>query len=271
MPDLEQPLSIFPLGDSAITIDMSDCIDEQVNRKAVAIGKWLQDHPDAGRLDIIVAYSSVSVFYDPVKVRSANPDFPEGAFGWMRHRLEEAWHQAGRTSVQNETNLTAGPCENTGSTVQGEDTRLVIDSQRIIKMPVCYDGDFGPDLDEVSKSKGMSREEVIALHSSRIYRVYMIGFLPGFPYLAPIDARLAMAREVRPVPVMAGSVGIAGHQTGIYSLNSPGGWQIIGRTPVRLFDPSAAEPVLLKTGDEVQFFPVTPQEFDHLAPGKREG
>jgi len=251
MPDLEQPLSIFPLGDSAITIDMSDCIDEQVNRKAVAIGKWLQEHPDDGRLDIIVAYSSVSVFYDPVKVRLANLDFPEGAFGWMKHRLEEAWAEA---------------------QAQNDGTALVSsDSQQIIKMPVCYDGDFGPDLDSVAKSKGISMQEVIELHSSRVYRVYMIGFLPGFPYLAPIDERLAVARKVRPVPVMAGSVGIAGHQTGIYSLNSPGGWQIIGRTPIRLFDPSAADPVLLKTGDEVQFFPVTTQEFDHLAPGRWEG
>jgi inhibitor of KinA len=250
MPDLEQPLSIFPLGDSAITIDMSNCIDEQVNRKAVAIGNWLQDHHYDGVLDVIVAYSSVSVFYDPVKVRSANPDLQDGAFGYMRHRLEEAWRQAG------------SPAERSDA---GGSISTQADNQQIMRIPVCYAGDFGPDLETVSKGRGISREEVIELHSSRVYRVYMIGFLPGFPYLARIDQRLEVTRKERPVPVVAGSVGIAGFQTGIYSLNSPGGWQIIGRTPVRLFDPSAASPVLLKTGDQVQFFPVSREEFENIA------
>lgn len=249
MPDLEQPLSIFPLGDSAITIDMSNCIDEQVNRKAVAIGNWLQDHHYDGVLDIIVAYSSVSVFYDPVKVRSENPDSQDGAFGYMKRCLEEGWRQAGHRQP-------GSPVENN------------IDNQHIVRMPVCYEGDFGPDLESISKGRGISREEVIALHSSRVYRVYMIGFLPGFPYLARIDPRLEVTRKERPVPVVAGSVGIAGFQTGIYSLNSPGGWQIIGRTPVRLFDPSAASPVLLKTGDQVQFFPVSREEFGQIAAGR---
>ncbi|WP_431216748.1 5-oxoprolinase subunit B family protein [Puia sp. P3] len=108
---------------------------------------------------------------------------------------------------------------------------------------------------------GYPRDEVIGLHSSNEYRVYMVGFLPGFPYLGKTDARLEVARKSQPAPVRAGGVGIAGLQTGIYPLSSPGGWRIIGQTPVVLFNPKADPPVHLQTGDRVQFYPISGSEF----------
>jgi inhibitor of KinA len=132
---------------------------------------------------------------------------------------------------------------------------------RDIRIPVCYEGEYAPDLEAVARDKGLSRKEVIDLHCSIPYRIYMIGFLPGFPYLGKIDPRLEIPRKVRPVPVIAGGVGIAGLQTGIYPQNSPGGWQIIGRTPIRLFDREADPPVMLLTGDQVVFYPVSTADF----------
>lgn len=247
--------SIFPLGDSAITIDLGERIDEELNRKALAIRDWLVARSVPGVQDIIVAYSSVSVFYDPVLVgegivarqegdagdmeEGGAGDIDEGiAFGYMKQRLE----QAGEEAVPQ----------------PGADGKT-------IALPVCYGGRFGPDLEPVSAAKGISPGEVIHIHSSRIYRVYMIGFLPGFAYLGKVDERLDMPRKAAPVPVVAGSVGIVGNQSGIYPLNSPGGWHIIGLTPLKLFDPEGEPPVLLKTGDRVQFFPITAVEFDQLS------
>jgi inhibitor of KinA len=242
---LAQPISIFSLGDSAITIDMGNRIDEGLNRMALAIRDRLRDHDlDDAILDIVVAYSSVSVFYDPVKIKMSMPDGHDGIFGYMKQKLEAVYRE---------------------ESVQAGNGKMLAGVDGLIRIPVCYAGEYGPDLDEVSKAKGISPQEVVSLHCSRTYRVYMIGFLPGFPYLARLDERLTIRRKDRPVPVTAGGVGIAGDQTGIYTLNSPGGWQIIGRTPLNLFDASAAVPVLLKTGDQVQFFPVTTDEFLRIA------
>lgn len=218
--------SIYPLGDSALTLDLGNCIEEELNLRALAIGKWLESHPLEGIIDQVVAYSSISVFYDPTRlsVRSTLTD-----------RLWEAWRQTGATS--------AAP--------EGRDVRI----------PVCYEGEYAPDLEAVAREKGLSSREVIDIHCSISYRIYMIGFLPGFPYMGKIDPRLEVPRKPRPMPVTGGGVGIAGMQTGIYPLTSPGGWQIIGRTPVRLFDRKAHPPVLLRTGDRVRFYPVSASEF----------
>ncbi len=244
---LRPPHSLFSRGDSAITIDLGDRIDEELNRQAMAIRDWLVARPIPGVQDIIVAYSSVSVFYDPVLIsegivagEEGNPGEDCGgiAFGYMKQRLE----QAGEEAVP----------------LSGEDGKT-------IAVPVCYGGRFGPDLEPVSAAKGISPQEIIDIHSSRIYRVYMIGFLPGFAYLGKVDERLDMPRKAAPTPVVAGSVGIVGNQSGIYPLNSPGGWHIIGLTPLKLFDAQGEPPVLLKTGDRVQFFPITAVEFDQLS------
>jgi inhibitor of KinA len=136
-----------------------------------------------------------------------------------------------------------------------------------VEIPVCYGGRFGPDLGAVAAWAGMDPHLVIAAHASREYRVFMLGFLPGFPYMASVDERIAMPRRDTPrTRVAAGSVGIAGPQTGVYSFDSPGGWQIIGRTPLVLFDAGHQPPALLAPGQRVRFRPVPSREFEAMRP-----
>ena len=233
--------SIYPLGDSAITIDLGNFIDEQLNRRALALYDWLQARRFPGIIDIIVAYSSVSVYYDPTPVFDS---------AFLHDWLQKAWQETeGAVNAASGTNAAPGvPAAPPGES-------------RLLRIPVCYQGEYAPDIEWVARQKGLSSEDVIAFHCSGIYRIYMIGFLPGFPYMGKITDRLEIARKDRPVPVIAGGVGIAGMQTGIYPLNSPGGWQIIGRTPIKLFDRHKDPPVLLHTGDSVQFYPVSKTEF----------
>jgi KipI family sensor histidine kinase inhibitor len=132
----------------------------------------------------------------------------------------------------------------------------------VIEVPVCYGGEFGPDLPEVAQHTALPIDEVVRRHASTEYRVFMLGFLPGFPYLGVVDPALHVSRHAVPrAHVPAGSVGLAGQQTGIYPADSPGGWQIIGRTPLRLFDPAASPPALLRPGDHVRFVPVSARIF----------
>jgi len=233
---LDQP-SIYPLGDSAITLDLGNLIEEDLHRKVVAMREWILSRKIPGITDIIVSYAAVSVLYDPVLIRK-NALSGQTAFDHMRETLEEA---SALAPIQ------------------------IVADEEIIRIPVCYGGDFGPDLPFLSEKKLLGPEELVSLHSSPVYRVYMIGFLPGFAYLGKLDPRLETPRKIRPVPVKAGSVGIAGNQGGIYPLNSPGGWHIVGRTPWRMFDPEKEIPVRLRTGDRVQFFPITREEFRELA------
>jgi inhibitor of KinA len=250
-------LSIFPIGDSAATIELGELINEELSRKAMAIQAWILSRQVAGILDVIVSYSSVSVFYDPVgmtKRPDASDTCREGAFECMKALLQQAWHEAVSISGENGGNDQTG----NGQTGNGQ-------TGKIQQVPVCYGGQYGPDLDWLAGEKGIPAGELIQLHCSRVYRVYMIGFLPGFSYLGEVDERLQVPRKERPALVKAGSVGIAGSQTGIYPLNSPGGWQIIGRTPLRLFDPHAEPPILLKAGDYVQLYAVGAEEFLNLS------
>lgn len=218
--------SIYSLGDSAMTLDLGNRIDEQLNTRVLAVYDWLGDHPLEGILDRIVAYSSVSVFYDPSGTHDRT-----AVFEWLR----EAWRQTAGSSIPKEG--------------------------REIRIPVCYEGEYAPDIDEVAGQTGLTVGELINLHCIPEYRIYMIGFLPGFPYMGKIDPRLEVSRKIRPAPVIAGGVGIAGKQTGIYPLNSPGGWQIIGRTPLHLFDRHSNPPILLHIGDRVRFYPVSKADF----------
>jgi inhibitor of KinA len=209
-----------------MTIDLGNTIDEQLNARALAISDLLKADRFRGLIDIIVAYSSVSCFFDP-SIPFDQPAVSE----W----LLEAWR---RTAAARPTE--AGP---------------------LIRIPVCYEGDYAPDLEGVARQTGLSPAELIGIHTAAPYRIYMIGFLPGFPYMGKLDPRIQVSRKARPLPVIAGGVGIAGMQTGIYPLNSPGGWQIIGRTSLRLFDRDGNPPVLLHTGNLVQFYPIPATEF----------
>jgi inhibitor of KinA len=228
-------LKIFPIGDSSVTIELGNLINEELNLKVQAIQQWLSSNRFEGLKDMISSYSSLSVFYDPVLIRRNYPE-AKTAYEFVKIKLEEAWNNS--------------------------EIKEQVDST-IISIPVCYDDYFGTDLHFLSKEKGLPKEDIVGLHTYNIYRVYMIGFLPGFSYLGDVDEQLIIPRKSRPVPVAAGSVGIAGRQTGIYPLNSPGGWQIIGRTPVKLFDPFAAIPVKLKMGDRVKFYAITKEEYEN--------
>lgn len=241
MADPLTSFSIFPLGDSAITLDLGSTIDEHHNIRALLIRDWLQTQRFPGILDIIVAYSSVTVFYDPAVLRASGVTGSLSAAAWVEGLLMGGFHAT----------ASAG--------------RVPAPAGHSFRIPVCYQGEYAPDLAWVAKQRGLSTREVVELHTAAVYRVYMIGFLPGFPYLGTVDKRLEVPRKTRPVAVTAGGVGIAGPQTGIYTLNSPGGWQIIGRTPAKLFDPAGDPPVRLQTGDRVQFYPILAEEFRALS------
>lgn len=216
---------------------MGNSISEALNQKALAMQHWLLANPFEGLKDCLVAYSSLTVLYNPVLIKKYyNP--ATTVFTWVADLLQQAFDK----SVQ---------------------TKPV--ARELIKIPVCYEAGYGPDLLPLAQSARLTEQEVVTLHTDTIYNVYMIGFLPGFSYMGEVNERIAMPRKQTPTPVMAGSVGIAGPQTGIYPLNSPGGWQILGRTPLRLFDPFAPEPVKLQAGDRVQFYAITKKEFEEYS------
>ena len=196
--------------------------------------QWLLQHPFEGLKDCLVAYSSLTVLYNPYVIKTYY-HVNATVFDWVSGRLQQAFEQ----SVQTEAN-----------------------NREIIRIPVCYEAPYCPDLQELAQQKQLTTNEVISIHTADTYNVYMIGFLPGFSYMGEVNERIAVPRKQNPIPVIAGSVGIAGSQTGIYPLNSPGGWQIIGRTPLKLFDPFEPEPVKLQAGDRVQFYSITKKEFE---------
>ena len=217
----------MPAGDSALIVEFEERIDPAVNARAIALADAVRATAIAGIRDVVPTYRSVAVYFDPL---STNYDA-----------------------------LVA-------SLERGAAQPVVEPSDRVpIRIPVCYGGDFGPDIARVAEFGHMNEGDVVAIHSSASYRVFMLGFVPGFAYMGIVDARIAVPRRATPrVRVPQGSVGIAGVQTGVYPAETPGGWQLIGRTPVNLVDLSRAEPFLLKAGDAVQFFPVDRGEFDLL-------
>ncbi|MEO6917223.1 MAG: 5-oxoprolinase subunit PxpB [Chitinophagaceae bacterium] len=232
--------TIFPLGDSAATIDFGNFINEELNKKVIAMQSWLMDHPFSGIRDLVVSYSSLTIIYDAEKVR-ASQVLNGTVFNYVKQKLEESL---------------------AGAVVQDK-------GKNIKRIPVCYDPSFGYDLDNIAAEKKISVEEVIRLHSAEIYRVYMIGFLPGFPYMAAVNDKISVSRKHKPRSIIkSGSVGLAGKQTGIYSLDSPGGWQIIGRIPMRLFDKNKPNALIIKAGDYVQFYPIALKDFLTLSQTK---
>jgi len=227
------PYRIFPLGDSALTIDFGNVIDETINIEVLKRFNYILQHPLPGIIEAVPAYSSLTLYYDVVALhRSIPKDHP--VFDWMKSQAQQL------LSIPLPAETTA---------------------QRTIRIPVCYDELFAPDIAMLAAKKQLNIDEVVQLHTSKSYRVYMLGFLPGFSYMGLVDERIAMARKSQPKQVAAGSVGIAGRQTGLYPLASPGGWQIIGRTPLRLFDAGREDPVMLRAGDMVEFYSISKDEF----------
>ena len=218
---------LLPAGDSALLVQLPDRIDPDVNAWCIALGRSIERQLGNAIRDVVVGYCSVTAYFDPL---STDP----------------VWLEEGIRSL-------AGGLGELASAAAGG----------FVEVPVCYGGEFGPDLPDVARFGNCSDEEVIAIHSSSTYRVYMVGFVPGFAYLAEVDRRIAAPRRAVPrMAVPAGSVAIAGGQTGVYPSATPGGWNIIGRTPVKPYDPSRREPFLLKAGDRVRFRPIGPADFD---------
>lgn len=208
---------VVPIGDSCVAVQFAAAIDESVNARCIALAAWIERHSLPGIRDVVPTYNAVTIHFDPLLTHQPT--------------LYAALESAARTDT----------------------IRHHVDA-RTIEIAVRYGGEHGPDLAAVAEFAKCAETEVVRLHTSTVYHVYMLGFLPGFAYMGSVDPRIAMPRLETPrVRVEAGSVGIAGEQTGVYPFDSPGGWRIVGRASVKPFDPSRAQPFLLRAGDRVKF------------------
>lgn len=218
-------MQMIPLGDSGIIIQFDNNITLESNRKVSALAACLQENPLHGMVEFVPAFTTVTVYYNPLQLT-----YKEAC-----EALEKIISKVVDTQ-------------------KGE--------QRTVEIPVCYGGEFGPDLEFVAKHNCLTPDEVIEIHSGSEYLVYMIGFAPGFPYLGGMSERIGAPRRSSPrLTIPAGTVGIAGMQTGVYPIETPGGWQLIGRTPEPLFRPNDSSPSLLQAGDIVTFRPISRDEY----------
>jgi inhibitor of KinA len=230
-----QEVRILPVGDQALLVEFGRDIAPELSASVRALRQSLLHVPLEGILDIIPAYASLLVEFDPLLVSS------ETLSAQIHRQLPLQMEEHGR---------------------KGE----------LFILPTIYGGTFGPDLDDVADHAGLTAEEVVTLHANRDYLVYFIGFTPGFPYLGGLDQRIAMPRLANPrLRIPRGSVGIAGAQTGIYPSESPGGWRLIGQTPIPLFHWQADPPALLQPGAWVRFRPVDDAEFTFIKQQVTEG
>ncbi len=220
-------------GDRGLLCEYADTIDPEVNQTVRAMAHLLMQHKPAGVQNAVPSYRSLCLTYDP---KATNPAALKEALARLEGRLSET----------------------------------PLSEPAVVEIPVCYGGIYGPDLAFVAEHAGVSEEDAVWLHSRVEYPIYMIGFAPGFCYLGGLDERLATPRLETPrTQVAAGSVGIANAQTGMYPSASPGGWQLIGRTPLRLFAPEREDPFLYQPGDRIRFVPVSEDEYRQIA--AREG
>lgn len=214
----------LPCGDQAVTVEWGSTIDEHINRQVHAFARKVEALSHPAITEVVPTYRSATVHYRP------------------------------EVFSYEELNQLLAPLAQ-GSAEEAEELPVV-------EIPVCYGGEYGPDLLEVAQHCSLTPEEVIARHTAPTYRIYMLGFTPGFPYLGGMDPSIAAPRRKEPrIHIPAGSVGIAGEQTGVYPIVSPGGWQLIGRTPLRLFDPQREQPILLSAGAGIRFVPIDEETF----------
>lgn len=220
-----QEIKILTAGDSSLLIEFGNEISPKINQKLTATVQLIKEQHIEGVVDMIPAFCSLLVNYDPRVIR----------YEELKERIKNL--------VKVDVKAQAG-------------------KKKVFEIPVCYGGEFGPDIENIAEHAGLSVEEVIEIHSSRDYLIYMLGFLPGFTYLGGLDERIHTPRLANPrVKINAGSVGIGGSQTGIYPLDSPGGWQLMGMTPVKTYDPDRETPILVEAGDYIRFVPVSEEEY----------
>jgi inhibitor of KinA len=239
---------IFPYGDVALVLQWDAPIGERLREHIGATAAMLSSHAIPGLRELVPAYCTLTLYYDPWRVyrewrraaRDEREPAPASPYEWVCRKVEQAL--AGLTKDER------------GAANQRTENQVVI--------PVCYGGPCGPDLRETAAYCGLTCEELVEMHQQASYVVHMIGFVPGFPYMGGLPERLAAPRRDTPrQAVPAGSVGIAGNQTGIYPLSTPGGWRLIGRTPLKLFQPDREPPSLLQAGDRVRFKAISEEEF----------
>ncbi|MBR1811032.1 MAG: 5-oxoprolinase subunit PxpB [Clostridia bacterium] len=232
---MKKDYRILPCGDSAVTVQFGDVISPEINARVASAAARLADMRLDGIEDIIPTYRSFTVCYDPCAIDS----------GALLHALRKA-------------------CKAKKDMNSGKKT--------VFYIPVAYGSEFGPDLHNVAAHAGITPLEVVRRHATREYMIYMLGFLPGFPYLSGMDPSLETPRLENPrTAIPVGAVGIGGKQTGIYPIASPGGWNLIGRTPVRPYDPQQAPPVIYKAGDIIRFVPITRAEYTRIAAEVKNG
>lgn len=240
----QQGWKIDAVGDRCLMVELGRRVDPEINAAVRALADRLLDAAIEGVTDVVPAFTTVAVHYRPEAFAGAAG---AGADDDIPHR---------RLARRIEAILAAG--------IAG-----ARHDARTVEIPVCYGGEFGPDLDEVAAACGLTPQQVIELHAASPHLVYMLGFAPGFPYIGGLDARLAMPRRSTPrVRVPPGSVAIAREQSAIYTLETPGGWNLIGRTPIELFRPHSSPPSLLRPGDRVRFVPIDRERFDAIREGR---
>ncbi len=221
-------IKFFACGDKALSVVIGEEIDVSINRRVHLLKRALEIRSVPGIFALVPSYRALLIQYDPLLC----------SFERLMVEVEKVFENLGDETTD----------------------------EKVLEVPVCYDRDFGLDIEEVAYLNGLKVEDVIEIHTSSIYQVFMLGFTPGFCYLGKLDPRLWTPRKKEPrKKVPPGSVGIADKQTGIYSIESPGGWQIIGRTPLRLFDPERNPPFLLKAGNRVRFRAIGRKEFESFS------
>ncbi|MGD2125199.1 MAG: 5-oxoprolinase subunit PxpB [Desulfobacteraceae bacterium] len=216
-------------GDKGLLVEFGASIDPEINRKVRQVFLSIEKRPIGGVTEVIPTYRSILVFYDPLHT---DPGTLEKEILDRENRLVE-WE---------------------------------IPPPETVEIPVAYGEDFGPDLQIVAQHNNLTQEEVIQIHTSGTYLIYMIGFTPGFPFLGGLSERIFTPRRENPRQLVpAGSVGIANNQTGIYPIDSPGGWQLIGKTPIKIYDPKRSPPILLRAGNYIKFRDISKKEFEEIA------
>jgi KipI family sensor histidine kinase inhibitor len=217
----------YLMGDRGLLLEIGDEITPEVNQKVRRMALAIQSKAVEGIVEVVPTYRSLLVIYNPLVL----------SLGILEKKIIE---------------------------IEGDLRQIMLPEPRLTRIPAVYGGSYSPDLDYVAQYHEITPAEVIELHCSRPYLIYMIGFMPGYPYMGELPEKLVTPRLKTPrISVPAGSVAIAQKQTGIYSVESPGGWQIIGRTPLKLFDAQKDPPALLQMGDLVQFYPITAKEFEN--------
>ncbi|GAB1796888.1 5-oxoprolinase subunit PxpB [Priestia megaterium] len=233
---------ISPLGDSALVITFGDSIQYDIHKQIKTCKDSIELNPFPGFVECVPAFTNLTIFYNPPEVVAA--------VGKKQKKEFVSPFKVVSSIIQ--------------SKLENEQTEKEL-NHRTVSIPVCYGGEYGPDLEYVARHHNITPEEVISIHSEGEYLAYMIGFAPGFPFLGGLSEKIATPRRPSPrTSIPAGSVGIAGMQTGVYPISTPGGWQLIGQTPIKLFLPEQNPPSLLQAGDIVKFKPISKEEYQEL-------